>query len=113
MKSNEQLRALWRSVEGPVPVRHHQLETLAARISWTGTRALRARDARWTRSAVSIGVIAAAAAILAVAAIPGSPRPTLLAAVSGGEDRARTFETAMVGPRGGAWVIAAAIGNDK
>jgi hypothetical protein len=45
--------------------------------------------------------------------IPTRPAATLLEAVSGGEAPAREFEVAVVGPRDGAWVIAAAIGADR
>jgi hypothetical protein len=112
MRSNDRLRALWRRVSGPDPTRGVDLDALAARISLDASLALRAR-ARWTRAAISVGIAAGVAAILTIALIPTRPSTTLLEAVSGGEAPARTFEVAMVGPRDGAWLIAAAVGADR
>ena len=115
MRSNDRLRALWRSVADPAPTRSVHLEVLAVRISLDASHALRARRSRgrWTRLAITTGVAAGVAAVLAVALIPARPEPTLLGAVSGDEASARTFEVAVVGPQDGAWVIAAAVGTDR
>jgi hypothetical protein len=88
------------------------LDQLASRITGEARRALRTRGS-WKRAALSIGFAAAAAAAVAIAVIPKEPPPTLLGAIKGDEASARTFEVAMVGPRDGAWVIAAAIGTDR
>jgi hypothetical protein len=112
MRSNARLRAIWRGVDGPVPMGEAHLNQLASRIADDSRRALRARKS-WTRAALSIGFAAAAAAAMAIAMIPKRPAPTLLGAIKGDEASARTFEVAMVGPRDGAWVIAAAIGTDR
>jgi hypothetical protein len=63
--------------------------------------------------AVTAGVAAGVAAALAIALIPTRPNATLLGAVSGDELSARTFEVAAVGPRDGAWLIAAAVSTDR
>jgi hypothetical protein len=112
MRSNERLRTAWRRASGSA-LRDAEIDGLALRISLEGARALRARQSRWNRRATAIGVVAVAAALVAIVAMPAQTRPTLLGAVSGGEPSARTFEAALVGPRDGAWVIAAAIGNDQ
>lgn len=114
MRSNDRLRALWRSVASPTPTRGVDFDALAARITSDATRALRAT--RWTRAAATAGIaagIAAAVAIVAIVMNPTRPQPTLLEAVSGGETRERSFEVAVVGPRDGTWVIAAAVGTDR
>jgi hypothetical protein len=115
MRSNDRLRALWRSVDGPAPAHSVDLDALAARISLDSSVALRARRSwgRWTRMAVTAGVAASVAAALAIALIPTRPKASLLGAVSGDEASARAFEVAVVGPRDGAWVIAAAVGTDQ
>ena len=115
MRSNDRFRAMWRSVAGPPPTHGVDFNTLAARISWDTSRALRARRswARRIRMAVTAGIMAGVAAASAMAFIPTPPKPTLLEAVSGGESPARDFEIAMVGPRDGAWLIAAAVGADR
>ena len=112
MRSNDQLRALWRGVAGPAPTRGVDFDALAARIGRDTSLSLRARRswARWTRMAVTAGVAAGLAAALSIALIPTRPKATLLGAVSGDEASARAFEAAVVGPRDGAWVIAAAVG---
>jgi hypothetical protein len=115
MRSNDRLRAVWRGVAGPAPTRGVDFDSLAARIHLDTTAALRARRSwgRWTRMTVAAGIAAGMAAALAIASIPTHPKPTLLEAVSRGEAPARDFEVAVVGPRDGAWVIAAAIGADR
>jgi hypothetical protein len=115
MRRNDRLRALWRGVAGPAPARGVDFDALAARIRVDTALALRARRSwsRWTRMTVAAGIAAGVAAALAIAFIPTHPKPTLLEAVSGGEAPARDFEVAVVGPRDGAWVIAAAIGADR
>jgi hypothetical protein len=50
---------------------------------------------------------------VAIALIPTPPKATLLGAVSGDQASAQAFEVAAVGPRDGAWVIAAAVGTDR
>jgi hypothetical protein len=115
MRSNDRLRALWRSVDGPTPARGVDLDALAARISLDTSLTLRARRSRgrWTRMAVTAGVAASVVAALAIALIPTPPKATLLGAVSGDEASAQAFEVAAVGPRDGEWVIAAAVGTDQ
>jgi len=112
MRGNDRLRTLWRGVAGPAPTRGVDFDALATRISMDGALALRAR-ARWPRVAVAVGMAAVAVAVLAVSIMPTHRQATLLAAVSGGDAPAREFEVAVVGPRDGAWVIAAAIGADR
>ena len=118
MRSNDRLRALWRGVAGPAPTRGVNFDALAARISLDTSLALRTRmrwprSARFARAAVAVGIVAVAVAVLAVNIIPTRPSTTLLEAVSGGEAPERTFEVAMVGPRDGSWLIAAAVGSDR
>lgn len=115
MRSNDRLRTLWRRVSGAAPAHSVDFEALAARISLNTSRALRARAswARWARITVTAGIAAGVMAATAIALIPTPPRVTLLGAVSGDEASARDFEVAMVGPRDGAWVIAAATGADR
>jgi len=115
MRSNDRLRAMWRSVAAPTPLQGVDFDDLAARISLDTSLVLRARRSfpRWTRMAVTAGVAAGVAAALAIALIPTRPKATLLGAVSGDEASARAFEVAVVGPRDGAWVIAAAVGTDR
>ena len=115
MRSNDRLRALWRGVAGTAPTRGVDLDALAARIRVDTSLALRARASwnRWTRTAAVVGVAAGLAAICTIKMIPTRPSTTLLEAVSGGDAPAREFEVAVVGPRDGAWVIAAAIGADR
>ena len=115
MRSNDRLRALWRSVDGPAPTRGVDFDGLAARISLDTSLALRARRSwgRWTRLAVTAGVAAGIAAALAIALIPTPPKATLLGAVSGDEASVQALEVAAVGPRDGEWVIAAAVGTDQ
>jgi hypothetical protein len=130
MRSNDRLRALWRSVDGAAPTRGVDFDGLAARINLETSLALRARRSwgRWTRVAVTAGVAASVVAALAIALTPTRPtatRPTatrpadsrsagtLLGAVSGDEASARAFEVAAVGPRDGEWVIAAAVSTDR
>jgi hypothetical protein len=112
MRSNDRLRATWRSVSGPAPTRDVDFDALATSITTNATRALRAtRRARV--AAIALGFAAVALVAMAVSVIPARPQATLLGAISGGEAPARTFEVAMVGPRDGAWLIAAAIGTDR
>jgi hypothetical protein len=115
MRSNDRLRALWRSVDGCAPTRGVDLDALAARISLDSSLALRARRSwgRWTRVAVTAAVAIGVAAAVAIALIPTPPKATLLGAVSGDQASAQAFEVAAVGPRDGAWVIAAAVGTDR
>ena len=112
MRSNDPFRVMWRRVAGPPPASRVDLDALADRISLSASRALRAR-ARWTRTAALVGIAAIVIMGLAVSAIPTLPSPTLLGAVSGGQKTARTFEVAVVGPRDGSWLIAAAVGADR
>lgn len=111
MRSNDPYRALWRRVAGPAPASRADLELLASRISLNASVALRAR-ARSNRAAILVGIAAVLLATIAVSATPRRQPATLLGAVSG-EISARTFEVALVGPRDGAWLIAAAIGKDR
>jgi hypothetical protein len=110
MRSNDRYRALWRRVAAPADV-DADLDALATRISLDASLALRAR-VRWTRAPLFVGIAAVLIGVLAVSAMPRQPQPTLLGAVSG-EIPARTFEVATVGPRDGAWLIAAAVGKDR
>ena len=115
MRSNDRLRAIWRRVAEPPPARGVDFDALAARIRVDTSLALRARRsiARWTRITLAAGLAASAAAALVVALIPTRPTATLLGAVRGDEASVRTFEAAMIGPRDGAWLIAAAVGTDQ
>ena len=110
MRSNDRLRALWRSV-APTPTPGVDLDALATRISQKAEWTFRA--ARWTRVAVTAGVAAGVAAALAIALIPTRPTATLIGAISGDEASAQAFEVAAVGPRDGEWVIAAAVSTDQ
>lgn len=109
MRSNDRLRALWREVAGPVPIRSRDLDRLVTRIGHDATLALRARATwepmltRWARVAVTAGLAVAAAAGVVIALAPAPPRPaaTLIEAVSGREIP------------DGAWVIATAIRTNQ
>jgi hypothetical protein len=109
MRDDGRLRALWRDVAGPLPVRAPDLERLASRIGNDAALALRARatwlpsSTRWARVAVAAGLAVAAAAGIVIALAPPPPRPaaTLIEAVSGREIP------------DGAWVIAAAIRTNQ
>jgi hypothetical protein len=112
MRSNDPIRVIWRRVARPAPTSDITLDWLASRISRDASVALRAR-VRFPRTALYVGLAAVAAAAVAMAVMPTRQQPTLLGAVSGGEAPARTFEVAVVGPRDGTWLIAAAIGTDR
>lgn len=117
MRSNDRYRTLWRRVADPAPANGSDLDALANRISLDASLALRAR-VRSTRAPIVVAIAAVVVAAIAVSVTPGGPptRPTqpatLLGAVSG-EISVRTFEVATVGPRDGAWLIAAAVGKDR
>src|SRR5579872_2035001 len=112
MRSNDPFRVLWRRVARPAPASDIALDWLATRISMDAALALRARS-RFPRTVIYVGLAALALAAISVSLMPGRAEPTLLGAISGGEAPARTFEVATVGPRDGAWLIAAAIGTDR
>lgn len=94
-------------------------QALARRIASDAAAPLGARrhqwwdyTANWARAAVSVGIAAAVTAAFVLAAVPTPPAPaaTLLSTFGGGEAPARTFESTVIGLRGGASVIAAAVG---
>ncbi|HZS61855.1 MAG TPA: hypothetical protein VFA43_21470 [Gemmatimonadaceae bacterium] len=112
MRSNDPFRALWRKVSGPAPASDIALDRLAARISMDASLALRVHG-RFPRAALWVSIAAVAVIAVAIGIMPTQRPATLLGAISGGEAPARTFEVATVGPRDGAWLIAAAIGADR